>query len=128
MKKNVFFHNPREDLTKAKMLNRHVTDLAGLGSFDNVNKTDVIWSSMEAEEMEAALLSVVEATLWMYWWTYAMKCLSLKSTDDACLVFRLSLAGARCQLLVAKTTSTLWANVVLKCRDAVLAKVKDFVF
>ena len=54
-----------------------------------------------------------------------MKSLSLKSADDARLVRCLSLASARCQLLVAKTASTLWANVILKHRDAVLAKVKD---
>ena len=114
-----------EDITKAKALNRHVTEVAGLRSFDNLNKTDVIWFSTEAEEMEATLRSVVGATSWMDWWTYAMKSLSLKSTDDARLVSHLSLAGARCQLLIAKTASTLWANIVLKRRDAVLAKVKD---
>ena len=98
-------------------------ELAGLHSFGNLNKTDIIWSSTEAEELEAALRSVVEATSWMDWWTYAMKSLSLKSTDDARVVRRLSLAGARCHLLVAKTSSTLWANMALKRRDAVLAKV-----
>ena len=45
----------------------------------------------------------------------------LKSTK----VRHLSLAGARCRLLVAKTASSLWATIILKCRDAVLAKVKD---
>ena len=54
-----------------------------------------------------------------------MKSFTLRSTSDAHLVHRLSLAGARCQLLVAKTASTLWANLVLKRRDTVLAKVKD---
>ena len=37
----------------------------------------------------------------------------------------MSLAGAHCQLLVVKMASTLWANIILKRRDAVLAKVKD---
>ena len=54
-----------------------------------------------------------------------MRSLALKSTDDGSLVRRLSLAGARCQLLVAKMASTLWTNVILKRKDAVLAKVKD---
>ena len=30
-----------------------------------------------------------------------------------------------CQLLVAKTASTLWANLLLKCWDTVLIQVKD---
>ena len=54
-----------------------------------------------------------------------MKSLSLKSYSDARLVRHISLAGARCQLLVAKTASMLWANLVLKWRDSVLTKVKD---
>ena len=110
-----------------KVFNRHMTELADLRTFDNLNKTDVIWSSTEAEGMEAALRSTVEATSWMDWWTFAMIFLALKPTDDARLVRRLLLAGARCQLLVAKTTSTLWANLMLKRRDVVLAKVKDAV-
>ena len=57
--------------------------------------------------MEAALLSIVEATSLMDWWTFAMQFLALKSTDDGRLVRRLSLTSARCQLLVAKTAPTL---------------------
>ena len=38
---------------------------------------------------------------------------------------RLFVAGAHCQLLMAKTDSTFWANVLLKCQDAVLGKVND---
>ena len=54
-----------------------------------------------------------------------MKFLSLKPIDDTRLVRRQSLGGVRCQL-VAKTASTLCA-VVLKPRDTVLAKVKDYI-
>ena len=54
-----------------------------------------------------------------------MKSLALDSTTDSHLVRSLSLAGARCQLVVAKTALILWANVALKRHDAVLAKVKD---
>ena len=56
-----------------------------------------------------------------------MRSLAWKSTDDSQLVRHVSLNGARCQLLVAKTASTLWPNIILKRRDAVLAKVKDSV-
>ena len=38
---------------------------------------------------------------------------------------RLFVAGARCQLLVANMASIVWANLILKMRDAVLTKVKD---
>ena len=102
-------------------------ELAGMRSFDNLNKTDVILSSFEAKDMKAAMQSIVEVTSWMDWWTFAMKSLAFKSTSNACLVRRLSLTGARCQLLVAKMASTLGANLVLKRRNVVLAKVKDSV-
>ena len=98
-----------------------------LRSWDNLNKADVSWSA-EAEDMETALKSFMEATSWIDWWTFVIKSLSLKSAKDTCLVRRLSLAGARCQLLVAKTASTLWANVILKRRHTVLVKVKGLNF
>ena len=77
--------------------------------------------------MEAAAHSIVEATSWMDWWTFAMRSLALKFTDDSCLVRRLSLAAARCLLPIAKMAFALRANIILKRRDAVLAKVKDSV-
>ena len=77
--------------------------------------------------MEAALCSIVEATSWMDWWTFAMRSLALKFTNDGRLVRCLTLAGTRCQLLIAKTASTLWANIILKMKDMVVAKVKDSV-
>ena len=120
-----FYRFEEEDIAKAGVLNRHVTELAGLYNFEKLNKTDVIWASTEAKDMEVALRSIVEATLVMNCWTFRMKSLSLRSTNDSRLVCCLSQAGARCHLLVAKTTSTLWGNVILKCRDAVLAKVKN---
>ena len=66
-----------EELVKVHSLNRHVTELAGMQSFEKFNKTDVILSSSEAEDMEAAIRSIIEATSWMDWWTFAMKSLAL---------------------------------------------------
>ena len=71
-------------------------------SFNNLNRTNVILSSSEAEDMESAMRPIVEATSWMDWQTFATKSLALQLSSDACL----SLAGARSQLLVAKTAST----------------------
>ena len=117
-----FYRFEGENINKAKALNRHVMELVGLRSFENLNKTDVIWCSTEA-----ALRSIVEGMSWMHWWTSVMKSLSPKSTNEARLVCCLSLAGARCQLLVVKMALNLWANFVLKRHDVVLAKVKDSV-
>ena len=116
-----FYRFQGEDITKAKALNRHVTELAGLCTFDNLNKTYVIWSSTEAKEMEAALRSIIEATSWMDWWIFAVKSLALKSTDDARLVRRLSLAGPL-PASSREDTSTLWVNVILSAGMLFLLK------
>ena len=55
-----------------------------------------------------------------------MRSLAQESTDDDCLVRHVSLAGAIHQLLVAKTALTLWASIILKRGNAVLAKAKDY--
>ena len=114
-----------EEETKTRSLNHHVTELAGVRFFENLNRMDVILFFYEAEDTKAAMWSILEATSWMDWWTFTIKSLALKSSSDVRLVLRLSVAGARCQLLVVKMASTLWANLVLKRRDAVLEKVKD---
>ena len=88
--------------------------LAGLWSFDILSRTDVVWSSSKVEDMEAAVRSTVEATSWMDWWTFTMKSQALQSSGESRLVRLLSMAGGGCQFLVAKMTSTLWVNIVLK--------------
>ena len=88
------------ELVKARSLYCHITELAGMHSFENLNKTDVIFSLSEAEDMEAAIRAIVETFSWMDWWTFSMKSLALKSSSDARLVRRLSLTGARCPFLV----------------------------
>ena len=95
-----------KELVKARSFNRHVTELTGMKSFENLNKTDVNLSSSEAEDLEAAVRSIIEATSWMDWWTFTMKSMAFKSSHETHLINLLCLAGARCQLLVAKTAST----------------------
>ena len=53
-----------EELVKARSFSCHVRELVSMWSFENLKKTDVILSS-EAEDMEDAMGSVVEATFWM---------------------------------------------------------------
>ena len=44
-----------EEATKAHSLNSHMTELARMRSCDNFNRTDMILSSSEGEDMEAAM-------------------------------------------------------------------------
>ena len=68
---------------KVRSLNHHVTELAGMWSFNNQKKTDVILSSFEAKDLEAAVQSIIEACSWMDWWTFAMESMALKSSSEA---------------------------------------------
>ena len=48
-------------------------------SFYNLNKTEEVISSSEVEDLEAAPSTLLEATTWMDWWTYAAKSLAIYS-------------------------------------------------
>ena len=112
-------------MIKPHSLPHHVTELANMRSYDNLSKTNVVLSSSEVEDFEAAARSVVEVTSWMDWWMFAAKSMALRGSEDTKMLMRLFVADACCQLLVANTVSTLWMNLILKCQDAVLTKVKD---
>ena len=60
----------------------------------------------------------------MDWWTFAAKSLAFRDSSNTAKV-RHFVMDAKCQLLVAKTASTIWANTLLKHCDAVHGKVKD---
>ena len=59
-----------------------MTELAGMRSFDNLAKTDIVLSSSEAEDLEAAVRSFVEATSWIDWWTFTAKSMALQSFQE----------------------------------------------
>ena len=80
-------------MVKARSLNHHVMELAGMSTFDKLNNPDVILSSSEAEDLETAVQPIIKATSWMDWWTFAMKALALKSFSEVRLIKQLSLAG-----------------------------------
>ena len=99
-----FYHFEGDEMTEARSLNHHGMELAGLRSYDILNKTDAILSSSEAEDMVAALRSIYEATSWMDWWTYGMKSLTLQSSTDTHLLAVLS--------WLATDASSLWLRVL----------------
>ena len=59
------------------------------------------------------------------WWTFVAKSMVLNSSEDLGMVNHQFVAGAKCQPLVAKMASILWANRILKCWSAMLTKAKD---
>ena len=56
---------------------------------------------------------------------FATKFLALCNKFNMSKVKRLFVSGCKCQLLVAKTVSTIGANSLLKQCDAALGKLKD---
>ena len=65
-------------------------------SFDNLNKTEVLFSASEVEELEAATRTVVEAMSFIDWWTQSPKSLALRDWSDTAEVKHLFIADAFC--------------------------------
>ena len=94
-----------------------MAELAGMHSLDNMAKRDMFLSFLVAEELLAAAQSIIEAPSWMDWWTFAAKSMILRFSEEVKMLKLLFVAGARCQIFVAKMASTIWANLVWKRRD-----------
>ena len=71
-------------------------------SFKNLNKTDVVFSSSEFEDLEIAVRTLLEATSWMDWWYHAAKSLAMPVTSVGAKMKQLFVAGAKTQLLVER--------------------------
>ena len=91
--------------------------------FKNLKETDDVFSAFEVENLETTTRTVVEATLWMDWWTCSATSLALRDMSKDTKAQRLLVEGT-CQILVAKTASTVWANLSLKCHGSVLGKLR----
>ena len=61
----------------------------------------------------------------MEWWTYSAKSLALVDFAEATKVESLFVTGSCCQLLVAKMSLTMWANLLPKHQDAALGKLNN---
>ena len=53
------------EVIKFRSLSRHVTELAGMHSFENLVKMDANLSSSKAEDIEASVRPIIEASSWM---------------------------------------------------------------
>ena len=90
-----------------------ITELKGMKSFDKLIKKDIVFSSSKTKDLETVVRTLLEKTSWVDWWTYAAKSLAFRNKSDVAKVKHLFMAGTRCQLLVAKTASTVRASMLL---------------
>ena len=81
----------------------------------------------EAEDLEATTRTIIESVLQIDWWTHS-ESLALLDSMEAMKLNYLFVVDARFQLLLAKTASTMLANLLLKCCDVVLGKLRDISF
>ena len=78
-----------------------MTELAGMCSYENLNKSDIFLFSFEVEDPKATAHTVVEATSWMDWWIFAAKSMGLRRSEDSKMLKHLFVAA-----------STLWVNLI----------------
>ena len=64
-------------------LPRAITEWGEMSLFDNIQKTDVVLLTSEAEALEAAARTIIKATLWVDWWTCSAKPLALLDSPEA---------------------------------------------
>ena len=93
--------------------------------FESLDEMDLVFSSSSIGDLEIMARPLLRMTSWMDSWFYAAKSLAVRDTTESSMVKCFFVAGARTQLLGAKTAFTIWANALFKCRDVVLGKVKD---
>ena len=83
------------------------TKVEEIKTFENLGKTDMVFSCFEIEDLEAAARTLLEVISCVSWWFYAAKFLPMQDTTERLKVKCLFVTDARNQLLVAKTASTL---------------------
>ena len=106
-----YYSFERKEVSWSCSTPRSITELGSIKFYENLNEMVVILSLTEAEDMESAVHTVVEAAFWMDWWTLAARSISFPSSSDSSKIKQLFVGGARCQLLVAKAASTVLTNV-----------------
>ena len=66
-----------EEIVQACLLPCAIAGLEGICSFNSLIKIDVVFLYSEAEDLEVTARTIVEAVLWMDWWTFSAKSLAL---------------------------------------------------
>ena len=80
----------------------------------NLNKTDMVFTCTEVEDLEATVRALLKVTSWMNWWFYATKSLTMCNTSKNVKVQCLFVTRGRMQLLIAKSTLTTYTNLMVK--------------
>ena len=92
-----------EEVVWSHTLPRAIMEISGMYSFDNLNRTYVVFSASRTKNLEAAAKTIVEAMSWMDWWTCSAKSLAVLDFSEAKKVNCFFIAGIWCQLVVART-------------------------
>ena len=75
-----------------RTLSRAISEHRAMKSFENLNKTDIVFFLSEVEDLEGAARTLQEVTSWMDWWTYAAKFLALRNNCNTSKVKHLFVA------------------------------------
>ena len=100
-----------EEVVQYRTLPQVIIKLGGMKSFENLNKTDMVFSSSEVKDMEIAVRTLHEVTSWMDWWFYVAESIAICNNSNTAKVKSLIVAGSRTRLLVTKIASTIWTKL-----------------
>ena len=103
-------------------LNSSMSDLLKL-PLDQAAKKDVVLSVAETKEFEAGIDSSCSAVSWLDHWLNAFGRSALDPTRDEVSIRRMLQSGSKALFFLARQLNTMWANLKLKRRDAVLGSL-----
>ena len=108
--------------TGASTVNDSMADLLK-SSLDSAAKKDVVLSSADAKELESGASFACNASSWLDHWFTAFGRLALDPTRDEATIRRMLTSGGMGLSYISDMVNTLWFNLRLKRRDAVLGAV-----
>ena len=87
-----FYRFEVEEVVMFWPLHHHVTELSGRYFFKNLVNKDVVLLSSEAEDLVTAIRSIIEATSWMNWWTFTVKFMAPRFSQEVRMLKQLCVA------------------------------------
>ena len=119
MQRHRRYYKEQDVLDVSPTLNDSMGDLLK-SSLDKASKKEVSFSAAEAKELEACASSISSVTSWLDHWLTAFGRSALDPEHDEASIRRLLASGAKALRFQASQVSSLWVNLRLKRRDAVL--------
>ena len=77
-----YYRTKGEEVICHRILPRAINELGDMKSCNNLNKTDIVFTFTEVEDLEAITKALLEVTSWINWCFYTAKSLAMCDTNE----------------------------------------------